>query len=332
MAVSPPLLHPAFIGGAAVDHESPRNTDLYIQQLIASLDSLVDGEAAASMLVRCGQPAVPPLSQFLLTGRPRTIALPRCRAVRALEELGAYSTLLAYFREYEPPADAEVLFAEDAVRSAVAQSLLSWKSEEVFRTLLEAGRQRVTNGLILALAEFKRPESVPLFFAALEDDLCREAAKEGLRKVPEVAREYAILSIRGRTESDLFELPARRRKRATVQLLSEFGVTRDEWADLRDFIHEQDPAILVAVSQLGFRVAPESEYPEIVQALFRASIEANWAQEDDIIQLLEAHRDLACQAGWILVWERRARGERPNWLVPFWRILRHVLGRQLEEI
>lgn len=304
-------------------------TNPHIENLIACLDSLIDGDRAVSELVAYGEGAIPYLEHFLLSGSPRTIALPRCRVVRALGELGAYSILLAYFREYERPVDPQVLFAEDAVRSAVARELLNWKSDEVYKVLLEAARERATSGLVLALGEFRKPESVPLLVAALDDDLCREEAVEGLRKLPIVAREYAILSVRGKTETDLFALGASRGRRAILQLLVEFGITRDEWADLHGFLQEADSALVIATAHLGFQAGPASDYPEIVEALLRVSAHINWVQEDEMARLLDAHHDLASRRALKIVGERQRRGEQPNWLLPSWRILRHLLGRNL---
>src|SRR5579862_9512543 len=131
-----------------MNSQLPGARDSQMERWIAALDSLVDGELAVSMLVAAGDRAVPYLEHFLLTGSPRTIALPRCRAAHALGELGAYSALISYFREYKFPADAEVLFAEDAVRSAVARALLRWKTDEVLQVLMDAARQRETSGLV----------------------------------------------------------------------------------------------------------------------------------------------------------------------------------------
>lgn len=308
----------------------PGNPDPHIERLLTLLESLIDGNRAVPLLVECGERAVPYLEHFLLSGSPRTIALPRCRAVSALGQLGAYSILIRYLEEYEPPADPQVLFAEDAVRSAVARELLDWKSTEVYRVLLEAARQRATSGLVLALGEFRKPEAVPLLFAALDDDFCREEAIQGLRKVPDIAREYAILSIRGKTQTAVNGLGASRRRRATLQLLVEFGITREEWTDLRSFLQEPDPAVVIPVAHLGFQAGPESDYPAIVETLLRTSTRINWVQEDEVTRLLDVHRELARDLARKMAEERQGRGDRPNWLVPFWRIMRHLLGRELD--
>jgi hypothetical protein len=63
-----------------------------------------------------------------------------------------------------------------------------------------------------------------LLFEVLEDDLCREGAKESLRKMPNSARQFGILTIRGLTDVPLEGPAAQCRKRAVLQLLSELGV------------------------------------------------------------------------------------------------------------
>ena len=98
-------------------------TDRSIQKAISELDSLVGTESAVERVVAFGKLAIPHLQHFLLDCPPRTISIPRCRAARALGELGAYLTLSKYFLQYERPADSAVLFAEDAVRSAAAKEL-----------------------------------------------------------------------------------------------------------------------------------------------------------------------------------------------------------------
>jgi len=312
-----------------MNNPSSEMPEIEIDHLITALDSFVDGDLAAEMLLMLGQRVMPHLERFLLVGSPRTIALPRCRAVHALAELGAWSTLVSYLREYQRPSDAVVLFAEDAVRSSVARELLRRRSEEVFTALLGAARQRATGDLILALGDFRRPASVPLIFDVLEDDLCREEAKCSLRKVPEAARKYAVLSLRGCT-STVFDGPAAlRRLRSTLQLLGEFGVLPGEWKVIRPFLREKDADIVIAVAKIGVLVAPDSDQPHIMSALLNISDKLNWLQERDVLQLMDTHHDVAYETALRAQRPRRDRGEQVNWLSPFWRILRHVLNGEL---
>ncbi|MGC9158297.1 MAG: hypothetical protein ACP5FH_04850 [Terracidiphilus sp.] len=49
-----------------------------IDRLIAALESLTEGDLAVDLLIACGPAAISPLSDFLLKGPARAIALPRC--------------------------------------------------------------------------------------------------------------------------------------------------------------------------------------------------------------------------------------------------------------
>ncbi|MGH9342865.1 MAG: hypothetical protein ACRD19_03775, partial [Terriglobia bacterium] len=253
-----------------------------------------------------------------------------CRAVRVLGTLGAYSVLLAYFERYTRPQDATVLFAEDAVRSAAARELSRSKSDATFHVLLDAAKQRATSGLIQALAEYRSPESIPIFFALLEDDLCRDDAKAALKQIPAEAQPYAVLLLRGQTEIAIDGPAALRRRRATLQLLSEFGIDANDWPELRTFLRSEDLDCVNAAARIGFQSAPEEEKAAIAAALIRASAKMNWAQETDCVELLDMHPGLAHAAAMEAAAKHRSSGESPNWMSPFWRVLNHLLGKGFE--
>ncbi len=305
--------------------------DRSIQKAISELDSLVGTESAVERVVAFGKLAIPHLKHFLLDCPPRTISIPRCRAARALGELGAYSTLSKYFLQYERPADSAVLFAEDAVRSAAAKELAQVHSDEVYRVLLEAAKQRATGGLVQALGAFCRHESIPLLFELLEDDLCRTDAMTELRKVPEAAQPYAVLLLRGCTETLIQGSIAARRRRSTLQLLSEFGICERDWPEIRKYLHDEDLDCVIATAHIGLTLAPESATETIVETLIKASARMNWAQEMDVTELLDGHRAVAWPVANTLAVRHADEGERPNWLSPFWRILYHFLGDHLEQ-
>jgi hypothetical protein len=303
----------------------PHDSAGTIESLIHTLESLQDGERAEIMLIAIGRTAVPYLSQFLLHSPPRTIAEPRLRAVRALGALGACSNLVAYFQEGELASDAQVLFAEDAVRSAVANELLQWRTDETYEVLLHAAERRATEGLLLALGEFRRPESVALLFHSLEDDLCRDEAMAALRKVPEQAREYAIQSLKDLTNVQLRGGNAQWRCRATMKLLREFGVLLHDWRRIHAFLFEEDAEIVLNAAQIGLSVAPGSEHQAIVQALLRVADRFNCVQEADATDLLWANGPIARRIVSSIRQDRLNHGEEPRWSHPSWRVLQHVL-------
>jgi HEAT repeat protein len=305
--------------------------DRTIQEAINKLNSLIGNESAVESVVALGKQAIPYLEHFLLDCPPRTISLPRCRTVRALGELGAYSVLTQYFERYQRPSDSAVLFAEDAVRSAAAKELAQVHSEGVYRVLLRATKQRATSGLVRALGSFCRPESVPLLFELLEDDLCRTDAMTELRKIPEAARPYAVLLLRGCTETPIQRSISTRRRHCTLQLLVDFGIPESDWPEIRQYLHDEDLDCFIAATRLGLSLAGEVDKESIVEALIEASARMNWAQELEVTELLDGHRATARPAANFVAVRHADEGEKPNWGSPFWRILYHVLGDHLEQ-
>jgi HEAT repeat protein len=299
-----------------------------IERLVSLLDSMVNGERAVEQIIAIGRPAVPYLERFLLSSPPRSLSLPRCRAARALGELGACSALIEYFQRYTRPDDAVVLFAEDAVRSAAAEELLHCQGEGAFPVLLNAVRDRATGGLVRSLGELRRPEAIPAFFELLEDDLCREDAKEALRKCAKPALSFAVLLLRGRTEVPIIGPAASRRRRATLQLLAEWGVSVAEWPELRRFLWDEDIECVIAAARVGMRLSG-SDKEEIVAALIENSASMNWAQETDAVELLDSCGVIARVVALKIAERRKNLGERPAWASPFWRTLHHLLGGEL---
>ena len=306
-------------------------SDDEIEQMIVALDSLRDGDLAAEQLISHGKRVITAVERFLVESRPRTISVFRCRAVRILGALGAYSSLIHYLQMNIRPSDAAVLFAEDAVRSAAARELMHHESPATFKALLDAAKQRPTGGLVQALSQYRWPEAVPLLFNLLEDDLCREDAKQGLRGVPEAARAYAILLLRGLTQLPIHGSNALRRRRATLQLLVEFGIGMNEWSDLRVFLEDEDRDCVISAATLGLSFASAAERPSIIAAMLEASAGMNWAQETMAVELLDKWPILARQVAREILAEHGKRREKSNWLSPFWRILHHVLGDEMQE-
>jgi HEAT repeat protein len=305
------------------DAPSSPNPTAEMGNLIAALESLVDGEAAAERLIAAGPAAIPWLERFLLTGPARTVALPRCRAVHALGELGAQGALFAYFRQHHHPEDAAVRLAEDAVRTAAAEELAKLKSNDVYEALLDAARDRITGGLIRALAEFRRAESIPVLFAALDDDLCREEARAALRTMPADCLSFAGLLLRGVHPDSLRFTASLRERRSVLQLLRELGADAKDWPFLREYLEDPDPDSVIAVGGIGFSLGCMEDCQHIIDALLRISPHLNWAQEDDVIRLLQLNPEQTRATVRRLHDEESGRKEQPNWLSPRWRILRH---------
>jgi len=187
-----------------------------IDQLIGELDSLNTGVEAAARLSELGTMAVGPLRKFLLEGKPRKVFQPRFWAVQALARLGARDVLLEYLFSERAIPDPEDRFGEEAVESGAARTLSAWPSEEMFQPLLKLSHWRMLNGLIDALAEYGRPESIPYFERALGDDFYRPAAEKAFQKLGKASCDALVVSAVTRRPSPIEESPSSLERRRSA--------------------------------------------------------------------------------------------------------------------
>jgi hypothetical protein len=268
-------------------------TNADISRHIETLNSLKEGDRAVSELIAYGHRAIEPLRQFLLEGKPSAIYQPRQRAVEALAALGAKEVLVEYLRRHKDIVDPDVRLGEEAVESTAARHLSKWPSEEVYQILLEIAQERCLPGALEALAEFRMPESIPYLVMALEDDVCRPAAEEALRKIGASARLELIHAALTPSPNKEAETPSSLRRRGSAAgLLSEIGVSAEEWRQFHQLLNETDPAILVAVSGMAAKVAETKEKALAVRRLMEALETADWYFREEIGTLLTQFSDV----------------------------------------
>jgi HEAT repeat protein len=268
-------------------------TNVEISRHIEMLNSLKEGDRAVSELIAYGHKAIGSLRQFLLEGRPSAIYQPRQRAVEALAALGAKEVLVEYLRRHKEIVDPNVRLGEEAVESTAARYLSKWPSEEVYQILLEITQKRCLPGAFEALGEFRRPESIPYLVIALEDDVCRPAAEEALRKIGAPSRLELIHAVLTPSPNKEAETPSSLRRRGSAAgLLSEIGISADEWQQFRQLLNETNPAILVAVSRMAAKVGGTKEKVLAVRRLIETLEIADWYFREEIGTLLTQFSDV----------------------------------------
>jgi hypothetical protein len=262
-------------------------TNAEIRRLIATLDSLREGEQAAYKLADCGAGAIGPLRKFLLQGRPSGIYQPRCWAVAALASLGAKDVLIDYLRWEKQIRDPVVRLGEEAVENAAARELAQWRTEDVFQALLEISRKRLLPGLVEALGEFRRAEAVPYLDRALEDDVCRRAAEQALQAIGVAARPALVLSAVTPLPGAGAESPSSlRRRRSVLRILAEGGVPAEDQASLRPLLDDPDPEIVIRTAQVLASHAAGPEGPTIARRLLEVLPSAGWSLHQDVEECL----------------------------------------------
>ncbi len=251
--------------------------DPEVRRLLASLQSLVDGQSAIEELAACGPIAIPPLREFLLLGRIASVPQHRTWAVEALALLGARDVLIEYLQAPARAADAQLQFAEDAVRNTAGRRLSAWRDDQTFEILLDLCGKRNLPGLIETLAGFGRPEAIPSLDRALEDDMCRIAAEDGLRSLGQVARSALLISAVTPLPNAEEETPSSlRRRRSVLGLLAEIGVERHSWVELRPLLAERDPELLAGLAQIASYVADPTDRASVAVGLVGALGRLPW--------------------------------------------------------
>ncbi len=258
-------------------------SDSDIRALVAGLESLLDGELAVAALIGCGPGAIPTLRDYLIDGRPSAISQPRQWAVEALAGLGARDVLLEYLSMPKAIADPVCRLGEEAVENTAARRLAQWREPYVFETLLEICASRRMPGIIEALGAFERPEAIPCFDRGLEDDFCRPAAEEALRKLGLRAVPSLILSAITALPGAARETPSSlRRRRSVLTMLTELQPHSREWDRLRPLLSEQDPEIVLRAAQIAANQGSRGDRTAAAQALLNVLPLAEWYLHDDL--------------------------------------------------
>jgi hypothetical protein len=258
-----------------------------INRLIGELESLNTGKQAAERLVEYGPSAVEPLRRFLLAGIPRKIFQPRFWAVEALARLGAKEVLLEYLFTIREIFDPEDRFGEEAVESAAARFLSAWPDEDVYQSLLKLSERRMLLGLIDALAEFGRPEAIPYFERALEDDFYRSAAEEAFLKMgPASCGALASSAVTPQPSFVMETQSSLHRRRSALRLLYKIGTPPEYWQALRELTHDPDEELFVSASKLGTRIAPKEDRAMIARRVMKLLSSAPWYLQEDIEEIL----------------------------------------------
>jgi hypothetical protein len=257
-----------------------------ITKLINCLESLHGGDHAVDLLAACGEEAIAPLRNYLVEGKPNHIYQPRQRAVIALAKLGAKEVLMEYLSMQKDISDPVTRFGEEAVENTTARLLARWQTGDVFELLLRIAYTRTLPGVIEALGSFRRPESIPLFIAALMDDVSRNAAKNALKAIDETARSALIEVVRTSPDgSENGESPS--------SLLQDMTVNVKEWPTLKELLHDADLEISILAAFLALDIAGLEDKNVALKTLIGKIPAANWYNKMEIENGLVKHYGVA---------------------------------------
>jgi hypothetical protein len=285
-----------------------------VNQLIEELQSN-SAESAAVRLISCRNTAVQPLRNFLILGRPSNVFQPRYLAVEALAGLQAKEALVEFLRSEREIIDPAVRLGEEAVKERAALELASWKTEDVFRLLLELSRTRPLAGFMEAIAEFRRPESIPYLIEALADDLCRTAAEKALKKGYLSAHSFLISAARREHPQKGEESPSSiRRRRSACRLLAEGGISDEDWPALASSLDEEDLVLMTTVAGMGAAIGSAEEKQKIANRLLDTLPGVEWSLQHDIENVLAScYQECKTRINAEIEARRPLPGKKPAW-------------------
>jgi hypothetical protein len=118
------------------DTSVPKRLTYRLEQAVARLKSLHDGDAGVVDVIACGKDAIPAVRLILFERERSGLFQTRCRAVEVLAALGAYDILLEYLSADHRRGDAVEQLGNDAVINAAALACAKTREERVFHLLM----------------------------------------------------------------------------------------------------------------------------------------------------------------------------------------------------
>ncbi len=183
---------------------------------------------------------------------------------------GARDVLLEYLALEKQIADPVVRHAEDIVENTAARALAAWCSEDVVNALVKKLPMRRLPAAIETLGNFRRPELLPHYILALEDDSCRHSVEEAIAKLGEQAHAALIEATRTPHPSATAETPSSVcQRRSALRLLSHLRLSRPDWRELALALHERDPEISVRAGFVALLAAEPEDKHCAVRRLLR---------------------------------------------------------------
>lgn len=260
-----------------------------VEQAIAKVKSLRDGDLGVVDAVACGDQAVPSLRAMLFERERSGLYQARRRAVEALAALGAHHVLTEFLEGERAIADPVERVGEDVVVDAAALALANLGGPHAFDLLLRLARRRSTPGVISALGAFRDVEAIPALIEALKEDASRPAAKAALRKLglathPALLRAVGATPPPGERESE----SNARRRRCALRLLTEIDGSRAVWRDLRPFARDEDATVAALACAIGLSRAPAAERLGVARRLIELLAKDDSLLRDEIERCLVA--------------------------------------------
>lgn len=261
-----------------------------VEQAIAKLKSLQDGDVGVVDVIAFGKQAIPALQRILFERERSGLYQTRCRAVDALAGLEATDVLIEFLGTERIITHPIERLGEDAVINAAARALPNVHDPQVFALLLRLAYHSHLTGVIGALGASGKAEAIPALIAALEDDASRPTAEAALRRFGRRTKGALLNAATMQLPMPERESPSSlRRRRSALGLLAEIGVKRETWAILKHLVDDTDAKIATLACEICLRCASAVERSRAVRRLVDLLVHDDWLRRDASERLLLSH-------------------------------------------
>jgi HEAT repeat protein len=264
------------------------NDQINLENALNKLKSLRESEIGIGIVqvIAYGPLAIPALRALLLERESSGLFQVRCRAIDALSAFKAYDVLIEFLNDERAAPDPVERLGDDAVINYAAWAVARSRGENVFALLLRLAKRSCLSGVIGALGTFGRIEAVPALIAALEEDGSRGVAQYMLRRMGQAAYAELLATATHRLPSpDRESVSSLRRRRSSLMLLIDLGLSPGSWPQIRNSMFDDDAAIAVLASKLCLLYAP-GERQEAIGRLMSLLPSADWLLRAEIERCL----------------------------------------------
>lgn len=260
-------------------------TDL--ENALSKLTALDRDAEGVQEVVAVGEGALPALREILFRREPSGLFQVRCRTVEALGQLGAFEILKEFLRERTPAADPVERLGDDVVISSAARWLAWSKDRTTYAFLYDLAVRRPLNGILAALASFRRAEAIPILIDALVEDELRPTAENAILSYGSAARSILLDAADRFKASDSLSESELRKLRSILSLLAEIPLKTPDMGRVRHFMTSADMQASLLACRVALRSGQVRDRSDARARLLELRPRGSWLERLQIDHYLE---------------------------------------------
>jgi hypothetical protein len=252
---------------------------------LSRLKSLHCDADGVTEVVAVGERAIPVLKTILFERESSGLYQVRCRTAEALGLLGGFDVLEQFLRERGPAEDPVERLGDDVVISSAARALARRRDDRTFVLLFELAGRRPLNGLIAALASFRRPESIPILIEALGEDEVRPTAESAIVSYGSAAASLLLEAADSPTSDNPSESQLRK-LRSVISLLGDIKLEPAGVDRIRQHMASVDKQVSLLACRAALRSGSEEARSDARARLLDLRSRVSWLERLQVDQYL----------------------------------------------